>query len=98
MQNVPQVYWHTIGDSVRTALEITWENNSIYKRPIFPVGQTYEDPGARELLAYRRFMLNYGTRPSWWSRQETSPAEWKILAGPVSRVSGYRAYSGSCDA
>ena len=92
--NVPQVYWHTIGDSVRTALEITWEQNSIYKRPIFPVGQTYEDPGARELLAYRRFMLNYGTRPSWWSWQETSPAEWKILARPVSRVSGYRAYSG----
>lgn len=92
--NVPQVYWHTIGDAVRTSLEITWEQNSIYKRSIFPVGQTYEDPSQRELLAFRRFMLNYGTAPSWWSWQETSSAEWATLAKPVSRVPGYRAYSG----
>ena len=92
--NVPQVYWHTIGDSVRTSLEITWEQNSIYKRRIYPVGQTYEDPGSRELLAFRRFMINYGTAPSWWSWQETSSSEWSALSKPVRRVAGYRAYSG----
>lgn len=92
--NVPQVYWHTIGDSVRTSLAITWEQNSIYKRKIFPVGQTYENPGNRELLAFRRFMLNYGTAPSWWSWQETNAAEWTALGKPVRRIPGYRAYAG----
>jgi hypothetical protein len=92
--NVPQVYWHTIGDSVRSSLEITWEQNSVYKRPIYPVGQTYENPGNRELLAFRRFMLNYGTQPSWWSWQETNSAEWSALSRRVTRVPGYRAYSG----
>jgi hypothetical protein len=92
--NVPQVYWHTIGDPVRTSLEITWEQNSIYKRRIYPVGQTYENPGNRELLAFRRFMLNYGTAPSWWSWQETNSAEWTALGKPVSRIPRYRAYTG----
>jgi hypothetical protein len=92
--NVPQVYWHTIGDSVRGSLEITWEQNSVYKRPIYPVGQTYENPSNRELLAFRRFMLNYGTAPSWWSWQETNSSEWSALSKRVARVPGYRAYSG----
>lgn len=92
--NVPQVYWHTIGDSVRTSLEITWEQNSVYKRPIYPVGQTYENPGSRELIAFRRFMVNYGTAPSWWSWQETNSSEWSALSKPARRVPGYRAYSG----
>ena len=92
--NVPQVYWHTIGDSVRASLEITWEQNSVYKRRIYPVGQTYENPGSRELLAFRRFMLNYGTAPSWWSWQETNSAEWSALSKRVARIPGYRAYAG----
>lgn len=92
--NVPQVYWHTIGDPVRTSLEITWEQNSIYKRRIYPVGQTYENPGNRELLAFRRFMVNYGTAPSWWSWQETNSTEWTALGKAVSRIPRYRAYSG----
>jgi hypothetical protein len=92
--NLPQVYWHTIGDSVRTSLEITWEQNRLYKRPIYPVGQTYEDPGKRELLAFRRFMLNYGTAPSWWSWQETNATEWNTLGRRVTRVPGYRQFRG----
>jgi len=92
--NLPQVYWHTIGDRVRTSLEITWEQNSLYKRPIYPVGQTYENPGNRELLAFRRYMLNYGTAPSWWSWQETNRNEWDVLGRKVRKIPGYRPYAG----
>lgn len=92
--NVPQVYWHTIGDSVRTSLEVTWEQNTIYKRPIRATGQTWDGPPKRDLLAFRKFMINYGSAASWWSWQETDSAEWDALAKPVTRVAGYRAYSG----
>ncbi len=92
--NVPQVYWHTIGDSVRTSLEITWEQNTIYKRPIRATGQTWDGPPKRDLLAFRKFMINYGSAASWWSWQETDSTEWAALSKPVTRVAGYRAFSG----
>ncbi|MCB0868355.1 MAG: peptidoglycan-binding protein [Solirubrobacterales bacterium] len=92
--NLPQVYWHAIGDSVRTTVEITWEQNTIYKRRIWPVGQTYENPPISEILAFRRFMLNYGSAPSWWSWQETNSTEWRALGKTVPRVGGYRPYTG----
>lgn len=92
--NLPQVYWHTIGDSVRTSVEITWEQNSVYKRPIRATGQTWDGPPKRDLLAFRKFMLNYGSAASWWSWQETDSAEWDALEKPVTRVAGYRAFTG----
>lgn len=77
--NQPQVYWHAIGDTVREAIDITWLDNDLYKRNIYPVGQTYENPGTRDLIAFRRYSENYGTAPSWWSWQETNGSEWKAL-------------------
>jgi hypothetical protein len=85
--NLPQVYWKTIGDSVRQAVETTYTYNRMYKRSIFPVGQTYMNPRGRALTQFRRYMLSYGTAPSWWSWQETSNSEWstlgRALEGPV---------------
>ncbi len=92
--NTPQVYWHTIGDSVGKSLATTWEQNTIYKRRIFPTGQTWDGPPKRDLLAFRKFMLNYGSAPSWWSWQETDSSEWSTLRRPVTRVAGYRPYAG----
>lgn len=92
--NLPQVYWHTIGDSVRRSVEITWEQNRLYKRPIYPTGQTWDGPPKRDLLAFRRFMINYGTAPSWWSWQETDASEWAALGKRVGRVPGYRVFRG----
>ncbi|MBK5233200.1 MAG: peptidoglycan-binding protein [Thermoleophilia bacterium] len=77
--NMPQVYWDAIGDTVREAIAVTWLDNDLYKRNIYPVGQTYEDPRAKELIAFRRYAENYGTAPSWWSWQETNGNEWKVL-------------------
>jgi len=89
--NLPQVYWKAIGDSVREAVETTYTYNRMYGRPIYPVGQTYMNPRARDLIQFRRIMLNYRSAPSWWSWQESNAAEWatlgKTVGGPVP---GYR--------
>lgn len=77
--NLPQVYWKAIGDTVRESMAVTYLNNRLYKRKIFPVGQTYMDPRGKELTAFRRYSQNYGTAPSWWSWQETNSAEWNVL-------------------
>ncbi len=94
--NVPQVYWSAIGTSVRRAFEHTYRFNQLYGRPIFPVGQTYEDPGKRELLDFRRYAREYRARGiSWYSWQETAPSEWKIVRRKgVKGVPGYEAESG----
>lgn len=92
--NLPQVYWHTIGDPVRKSVETTWEQNRVYKRKIFPTGQTWDNPGTRALLSFRRFMINYGAAPSWWSWQETNATEWKALGKKVTRIPGYKPFRG----
>ena len=81
--NLPQIYWKTIGTSVRSSVDITWFHNRLYKRPIHPLGQTYLKPSRRDLLQFRRYMVAYDAAPSWWSWQETTPIGWKALAAPV---------------
>jgi murein L,D-transpeptidase YcbB/YkuD len=69
---------------------ITYTYNRMYKRPIFPVGQTYMDPPARDLMRFRALAQSYGTAPSWWSWQETRRSEWQTLAQPLpGPVKGY---------
>jgi hypothetical protein len=89
--NLPQVYWKAIGDSVKKAVETTYTYNLMYKRPIYPIGQTYMDPAAKALVQFRRYMLNYKAAPSWWSWQETNVSEWAALGGATGGpVPGYR--------
>lgn len=89
--NQPQMYWKTIGTSVREVYDHTYLWNRLYERPIYPLGQTYFAPGTRAIRLFRRFAESYGLAPSWWSWQETSGREWGALGaltdGPVA---GYR--------
>jgi hypothetical protein len=88
--NLPQVYWAAIGDRPGESMGITYTYNRMYKRPIFPVGQTYMDPPARDLMRFRALAQSYGTAPSWWSWQETRRSEWQTLAQPLpGPVKGY---------
>jgi hypothetical protein len=91
--NQPQMYWKAIGTSVRTVYEHTYLFNRIWGHPIYPIGQTYEGPGAAAIRLFRRFAQSYGgLPPSWWDWQETSGREWGAL-GAVSAlrpVTGYR--------
>ncbi len=91
--NQPQMYWKAIGTSVRTVYEHTYLYNRIWGHPIYPVGQTYEGPGAASLRLFRRFAASYGgLPPSWWDWQETSGREWGALgaASALRPVTGYR--------
>jgi hypothetical protein len=91
-KNAPQVYWHAIGTSPAHALFHTFVFNRVYQRALVPLGQTYGDPPLREVRAFRRLAFSYGFKGlSWWSWQETQPAEWRVLASPINRaVSGFR--------
>lgn len=89
----PQMYWKAIGTSVRTVYEHTYLYNRIWGHPIYPIGQTYEGPGAAAIRLFRRFAQSYGgLPPSWWDWQETSDREWGALgaAGALRPVTGYR--------
>jgi putative peptidoglycan binding protein len=91
--NQPQMYWKAIGTSVRTVYEHTYLYNRIWGHPIYPIGQTYEGPGAASIKLFRRFAQSYGgLPPSWWDWQETSGREWGALgaASALRPVTGYR--------
>ena len=91
--NQPQMYWKAIGTSVRTVYEHTYLYNRIWGHPIYPVGQTYEGPGAASIRLFRRFAQSYGgLPPSWWDWQETTGPEWGALgaASALQPVTGYR--------
>ena len=91
--NQPQMYWKTIGTSVRAVYEHTYLYNRIWGHPIHPIGQTYEAPGKGALKLFRRFAASFGgSTPSWWSWQETSGPEWGALgARSAARpLTGYR--------
>jgi Putative peptidoglycan binding domain len=87
--NLPQMYWHTIGTSVADAYKHTFDLNQLYKKPIYPLGQTYANPPLSEISQFRSYGQLYGaTGVSWWSWQETSTPEWQTLAAPLAAASG----------
>ncbi len=91
-QNLPQLYWHAIGTTVPAGFAHTFEFNRIYRRPIEPLGQTYDDPPVRELKQFRRYSKAYKLKGySWWDWQETKAKGWDALgAKHLQRVSGVR--------
>jgi peptidoglycan hydrolase-like protein with peptidoglycan-binding domain len=100
--NQPQMYWKAIGTSVRTVFEHTYLFNRLWGHPIYPIGQTYDNPGAGQVLRFRRFAASYGLAPSWWDWQETNTAGWgaqEHLVGsgqtqlPVTGLFGKQTYS-----
>jgi hypothetical protein len=75
--NAPQMYWRAIGTSVAANFEHTYRYNRPYDAPIFPLGQTWQDPPRDEIIGFRRLARGYGAAGvSWWSWQETEGKEW----------------------
>lgn len=84
--NLPQIYWRAIGTSVRAAFVHTYRWNRAYGRPIYPLGQTWQDPPRRQLLDFRRYAAEFGARGvSWWSWQETAGREWRLITRRLKR-------------
>jgi peptidoglycan hydrolase-like protein with peptidoglycan-binding domain len=86
--NQPQMYWKAIGQSVDTVYANTYIGNRIYGRPIFPLGQTYQNVSSADLLRFREEAVLYGaTGWSFWDWQETSASGWRTLAAPLEPLS-----------
>ncbi len=89
--NQPQMYWKTIGTSVGHVYAHTYLFNRVFQRPIYPIGQTYENPGQRSIKQFRRYAINYHAGGvSWWSWQETGGSEWGTLGSRVAKMRGVR--------
>ncbi len=79
--NQPQVYWKDIGTTVDAASSHTFAANRVYRRPIAPLGQTYQKPSGADLRRFRAVWSAYGSGGlSWWDWQETTDAAWLVLA------------------
>lgn len=82
--NVPQMYWRAIGTSVNAVFQITYMHNRIYKRPIYPLGQTWMQPSRAQVVRFRSLAAAYGaTGVSWWSWQETTARDFANIAAPL---------------
>ncbi len=80
--NLPQMYWQAIGVSPDRVFERTWQLNQAYDRPIFPVGQLYENPSGADVARFRSLAGGYGARGvSWWSWQHARDQDWTAALG-----------------
>jgi Putative peptidoglycan binding domain len=90
--NVPQMYWKDIGTSVDAVFAHTYDFNMIYKRPIYPLGQVYSSPPARQIVRFRQLSLAYGAGGvSWWDWQEAKLSAWTALSRPAGPLHAFTA-------
>lgn len=90
--NLPQIYWHTIGDSVDWSFEHSFVFNRVYGAPIRPLGQVYDNPPVKDVSRFRRLAASHGmSGVSWWSWQSASGKSWKALTPSESTpIPGYK--------
>ncbi|MBB4665049.1 peptidoglycan-binding protein [Conexibacter arvalis] len=85
--NLPQVYWKEIGDTPDRSLQLTYQYNTVYKTPIFPLGQAYDAPPASEIRRFRQLSEAYGARGiSWWVWDFARPADWAALGADLPAI------------
>lgn len=86
--NLPQIYWKDIGDTPREAFTRTVNANSVYGRPLAPIGQLYEQPSRREIRTFRRLAQAHGVAGvSWWSWDSAVGSGWRAIVGDVRPLS-----------
>ena len=88
--NVPQMYWKDIGTTVDAVYSHTLSYNRVYGRTIIPLGQTYSNPSAADVMRFRLLSRAYGTPGvSWWDWQNTGASQWQALAKPATWLTGF---------
>jgi hypothetical protein len=81
---LPQIYWLDFGVSVDSAYAATIGPNSIYGRPILPLGQLYGSPSPAELSRFRALARAYGAPgSSFFDLDIAQPQELAALATPA---------------
>ena len=87
--NVPQAYWKDIGGSVDTVLTHTYRFNRPYGRPIYPLGQLYQNPPTSEIKRFRQLAAAEGsTGVSWWDWQEATSKAWSAVGASIDPFAG----------
>jgi peptidoglycan hydrolase-like protein with peptidoglycan-binding domain len=87
--NTPQMYWVDIGTSVDDVYTHTYAFNSVYQRPIEPLGEVAGNPGPGQVFRFRQFSRLFGaTGVSWWDWQSSSSRDWWALSHPIGNLSG----------
>ncbi len=85
--NLPQMYWKTIGASVDSIFQTTWTYNKVYGRPIYPLGQTYSNPRSGDVRRFRQLAVAYGARGlSWWVWQFAGARQWTAIGSAFTPI------------
>ena len=87
--NAPHIYWVDIGTSVDEVYAHTYDYNTVYERPIEPLGEVSGNPGPGQIFRFRQLSRTYGaTGVSWWDWQESSGRDWWALNHPIGNLTG----------
>ncbi len=85
--NLPQVYWKTIGTTVDTSLQVTYQYNGVYETPVYPLGQTYDGTAAADVRRFRALSAGYGaTGLSWWVWDFASASDWNAVGADIDAI------------
>jgi peptidoglycan hydrolase-like protein with peptidoglycan-binding domain len=88
--NLPQMYWKDIGTSVDAVYAHTYLFNRLYQRPIYPLGQLFENPSPGQIVRFRQLSTAYGAKGvSWWDYQEATVSNWRAVSKPTATLAGF---------
>jgi len=88
--NLPQMYWRDIGTSVNDVYAHTYLFNRLYLRPIYPLGQLFENPPQGQVVRFRQLSTAYGAKGvSWWDYPEATGSNWRGISRPTATLAGF---------
>ena len=68
------------------AYKHTFIFNRVYRRPIYPLGQTFDHPPIKQVQRFRKLAITYALGGvSWWVWQDTTRREWQALGHNITR-------------
>lgn len=84
---LPEIYWLELGVSVDAAYAATLGGDSLYGRPILPVGQLFGSPSTTEVTRFRALARAYGSPGlSFFDLDSAQPQGLAALSSPLPRL------------
>jgi len=75
------MYWRDIGVSPEKIVQDTYRVNRQLGRPVYPIGQTWNNPGNGQLVRFQRAAKKAGAHGvSWRDWSQTSNKSWNELS------------------
>ena len=96
--NMPQMYWRLLGTSVDGVFARTWAQNTVYGRPIAPLGQSWRPSTRAEVRRFRSLAAARGALGlGWWVWQHATKRHWAgmtdTLRAPVTAFAARPAFA-----